>query len=100
MPEKNDQEKSLADLEAELALFEAGVRSPFWGMLQTQWKKVVDTAVGAALSPNCPDRGFATGKANGMTNFLRYPEKHIKLLRVQIKSRKTGQPGGRASVDE
>jgi len=89
MQERKDAQEKIAELEFELRLFEDGIKSSFWTVLQTQWKPIVDTATGAALSSQCPERSFAAGKANGMHNFLRYPEKHVKKLRNDIKMLKT-----------
>jgi hypothetical protein len=86
MPEatKSPAEK-LAELEYELKMFEDFLKSPIWALLKSQWQPLVDSAVGLALSGTVEDRGFAAGKANGLRNFLQYPEKHAKKLSVSIK---------------
>jgi len=79
------REEQLAELEFKLRIFEDGVKSPFWKTLAELWKPLVDSATGAALSGTATDRGFLAGKANGLHNFLTFPEKHIKRLQNEIK---------------
>lgn len=85
LPIKTTTPERIANLEYELKLFEAGIQSPFWKLLEELWKPLVDSATATALSGQALDRGFLAGKANGLHYFLKYPEKHIKKLQNDIK---------------
>lgn len=82
--ELNVKEKA-AEIEYEIRLFEDFIKSPIWGLIKNQWQPIVDTATGAALSGKAIDRSFLAGKANGLHHFLKYPEKHVRELRVKLK---------------